>query len=703
MAFPATPLGVTVELALGADLTADPSTWTWTDITPYVYARDPIQITRGRSDEFTTAQPTRIVLTVNNAGGRFSRLNPTGPYYGLLSRNTPLRVKVDPGTGPVVRAVGFVDELPPRWDVSGKDTYVALTASGITRRLQQGAVLRSAMYRAITTTGPAAYWPIEDGSASTQAANAVLDGAPLMVVKGTVRFAGDTGPAGSGPVADLRGGGELSAPLPSITSTSYRIEFAAKFSTFAAGDYSFVLDWYTADNTLWEIAAWPQVDGGLGLQYSDSAGNPFGPFTSNVAVDDGVWHHVRVDMSQSGSNTTAKVYLDGALVINQATAQPWSPPTKVVVDPSGAPNEALPTVGHLAVWGPWSSTVDTLAAFKGYAGETAGARFTRLCGEEGITGQVSGTSSSTATVGAQTVASFLTLARAAEAADQGLLYEDATSPALILRARTAQYNRSVALTLDYAAGQVAPPMQPTDDDQRLRNDWTVKRTNGSSARYVADTGPLGTASVGVYNDEVTVDLASDGDLLYDAQWRVHLGTTDDLRWPQVPINLAAQPSLISGWLGCDIGARLQVTNPPAELAPDTIDQQIEGYSETLGPFTWSVVANCSPAQPWQVWTIEGAGNTGRFDTDGSTLAAAVTATATSLSVAAVDATKPLWTTDAAQMPFDINIDGERITVTAITGGSSPQAFTVTRSVNGVVKSHLSGAAVSLWRPSVLAL
>jgi hypothetical protein len=54
-------------------------------------------------------------------------------------------------------------------------------------------------------------------------------------------------------------------------------------------------------------------------------------------------------------------------------------------------------------------------------------------------------------------------------------------------------------------------------------------------------------------------------------------------------------------------------------------------------------------------------------------------------------------------PFDILIGGERMTVTAITGTTLSQTMTVTRSINGVVKTHLTGAPVALFRPSVIAL
>jgi len=50
------------------------------------------------------------------------------------------------------------------------------------------------------------------------------------------------------------------------------------------------------------------------------------------------------------------------------------------------------------------------------------------------------------------------------------------------------------------------------------------------------------------------------------------------------------------------------------------------------------------------------------------------------------------------------VGGEEMSVGTITGASSPQTFSnVTRSVNGVVKSHSTGAVVHLKRPGVVAL
>jgi hypothetical protein len=77
-----------------------------------------------------------------------------------------------------LRFWGELSTLPQRWDKTGRDIYVPVTASGVLRRLTQGAVpLRSPIYRMVTAlTGVTGYWPLEDGSATLQASNAVSGG-----------------------------------------------------------------------------------------------------------------------------------------------------------------------------------------------------------------------------------------------------------------------------------------------------------------------------------------------------------------------------------------------------------------------------------------------------------------------------------------------------------------------------------------------
>jgi len=53
------------------------------------------------------------------------------------------------------------------------------------------------------------------------------------------------------------------------------------------------------------------------------------------------------------------------------------------------------------------------------------------------------------------------------------------------------------------------------------------------------------------------------------------------------------------------------------------------------------------------------------------------------------------------------VGGERITFTAVTGASSPQTVTMTRSVNGVVKAHTAddseNARIKIYQAARVAL
>ena len=205
-------------------------------------------------------------------------------------------------------------------------------------------------------------------------------------------------------------------------------------------------------------------------------------------------------------------------------------------------------------------------------------------------------------------------------------------------------------------------------------------------------------------DAVSVNPAADSQLTDVAWWLVHLGTVDEHRWAHIPVNMArtAVSGVAHAVQGADVGDYLQVTNPPSSfLLPDTVRQLVAGTTEVLGGFHWSIAFHGVPESPYEVG-LYGDATYGRADTDGSTLHANAASGATSITVDTTG-TAPLWTTAAGDVPFDIGIGGERITVTNVSGGSSPQTFTVTRAVNGVVKAHTAGDDVRLWFPPVWGL
>ena len=97
--FPTTLLRTKALIALGADPSADPVTWLWEDISTYIRYRDGISTSTGRADWSSTVKQGEARLRLDNSDGQFTRRNPNSPYYGLLSRNTPIWLSVDPGDG----------------------------------------------------------------------------------------------------------------------------------------------------------------------------------------------------------------------------------------------------------------------------------------------------------------------------------------------------------------------------------------------------------------------------------------------------------------------------------------------------------------------------------------------------------------------------------------------------------------------------
>lgn len=696
MAFPTDPLDVTVELRLGS---------TWTDITDKVLVRDSITIKRGLPDEGTQASPSEATMSINNADGVFSPRNPTSPYYGLIGRNTPIRVSVEGS----VRFVGEVSAWPSRWDVSGRDVWVPITAQGVLRRLRQGAdTLRSVMYRGMTnpalTVPPVAYWPCEDGDEATSLASAV-GGAPMKVT-GTPQLAQFSGFAASDPIP-LLSGSEWSGIVPAYPlSGAVQTRFLLNVPTGGTGNQQTICRLRTSGSAyLWHLNY--GTGGTLQLQAFGENGGLLdtGFVTFNV---NGRLLRVSIELTQNGSNidwafaTLEPGASSGQVYVGTITGQTIGLATRVIISPDGGIDDVA--IGHVSVQPQITDLFDLSDQLSGYVGEPAGRRIERLCAEEGIPFVSTGDLDVTTMLGPQRSAMMSDLLAEAAEADMGLLYEPRDVLGLAYRTRVSLYNQAPAVELDYAAGHLVPPLEPVDDDQATRNDITVTRQEGSSARAVRQSGPLSVQppphGVGRYTDSVTVGVRRDTQLPDQAGWRLHLGTVDETRYPQVTVNLAriaADAALVADVVGLDVGHRLTIDHLPVWLPPDPVTQLAMGYTETLESYGRLLEITCVPESPYQV----GVYGTARYGTAGSQLASGVSSSATTLSVTSTSG--PRWTTDPAEFPFDITVGGERMTVTAITGAGTTQTFTVVRSVNGVFKTHSSGAAVVLAEPAIRAL
>lgn len=715
---PAVGMAAKVELALGANPDADPSTWTWTDVSAYALGPQ-VTIRKGRSDWAGSAQPLEITLQLRNNDDRFTPGNPFSPYYPYITRNLPVRVSVPVGTSPPTeRATGFIRSLQTGWVRSPKEPVVSVTAKGRLARLQrQRAVLRSPLFRSISGTArgatavrPRVYWPCEDGGSATSAASAIAGIAPMNAA--AVSFGAESTLVSSDPLPTMSSSGSgaaITGQVPFYTGPSpnqWCAVWVMKMpSSPAVTTYPVAV---VTDGTaaLWSVAITPGAPDNVGIRAYNSS---FTQILSNdIAVPTGfygLWWLFSLGVKQNGANvdyilqvmsTTSTTTVSGSLASRtcgnamsiRAAANDWT---------------AGSGIGHFAIFTDpaFDNTNDPqwiADVLDGRVGEEPRIRFGRLCTEEGVnrgydSASLGGGAPETVIgMGPQGVRALADLLGECQDVDMGLIHDGGPSGQLYFNTRTARYNQIPALVMDNHLQEVTFDIVPTFDDQAIVNDFTASRSGGSMGRYIDQAND---DAEGGYSDGFTFNVADDSHLYEMAGWRVNQGITPGMRYPQLVLDLMAAPELAQQWLACSIGSRVQATNLPGQYG--TADVIIEGYTETIGRRTWRVVLNCSPARPYNIFTLDGTGNTGRLDTAGSSLASAASAGATSLSVAT--STGPLWVTGAVS--FDVDIAGIQVSVTNISGSTSPQTFTVTGAT--VTKVLPNGSTVKLWRPSVLAM
>lgn len=700
-----------VEVAFGADLAADSATWTWADVTSDVmFAGNGVSISpMGRGDETSASQPAGCRFQLFNDSGAYGT-GAAGRHYPYVRRNTPVRVRVTiDGSSWYTRFQGYVNGFTPSWDTSARVAVVSVSASGILRRLQQGeSPLQSPIARTVLTNLTAdtlgEYWPCEETGQPNSFASG-MPGGPSLTYSGSVTFANFDDIPGSTPLPTLGAASALEVTVRPRTSNG-TLSFRCVMSIPSAGliNGTNFLDIYVSGST---VARWTlqYFDGAFALQAISTTGSSLGDTGFIDFVVAGATFEFDLDLVQNGSNVEThmlvwKINTDGSIAtagnfwnqtFNSVTV---GVPTRFVAGAGGTLNTA--SIGHIVIANSTAIAFGSArAVLAGYAGETATARLARLCGEEGVPIAITGTSD--ISMGAQGTATFVNLLRDCEKADDGVLY-DGRSSGLNYVARTSRYNSPATVTADMAASppQVAAPFSPVDDDQRNRNKVTVKRDGGSQATFEDSDGTLGTASIGTYDSSVNVNVEDDTGLYQRAAHEVRKGTVEGLRYPTLNLDLAGAPAVAPSWLTAEPLARVDVTNITSRATqhpPGDVTLALEGWSEQIHPFAWKATGNCSSGEPWTVLALDGVHDR-LADAANSTLTTAIDSTSTSLSVT-TPAGVALWSTDAADYPSTADIEGERVTVTAVSGSTSPQTFTVTRSANGVVKVHPASAVITV--------
>ncbi|MFG3510255.1 hypothetical protein ACGF5F_32685 [Streptomyces sp. NPDC047821] len=666
----------------------------WVDITSYVLTRDGggrIEISRGQSDEGAQVERSTCTFELNNRDGRFSPRNPSGPYYGKIGRNSPLRVSVpDPGTGAKnYRFWGEVTKWPQAWDLAGVDFWVRVEAYGPLSRLEKGRIpTHSVLYNALTTgtvPGLRAYWPCEDSGDVTTirslvptAQDMTITGVPLLQ-NYEFFYSSDPLPI----MSDCTFTGLVDAYDP-VTSCQLRFLLAVPTVGLSDGQVIASIWMDSLDVETWELyyVVGSQDEGQVALRPLDGDGATLAGGVSEFGDIRGRNLRVSVELVQNGANVDCTVRMldlsndevttgTGSLAsktLTRVTRVDMAPAQVLGSATMGMPDTAI---GHVTLQNEITA-IDDLGDRLDPAGEAAGRRFQRICDERGLAFDHIGDLDATELMGSQQKRRPVELLQECVAVDGGIMYESLTNFGLGYRTRASMYNQEPALAFSYTDHLLAEVPLPVEDDRYIRNSIDAVRSfdAGDTAHAELTTGPLSTleppAGVGEYGQQAEVNVPDDSYLPSQAGWRLFQGTIDEARFPQISFNLARQQ--ITGEIKATLlnlrpGDRILITDPPATQPPDDISLVVYGWArESIDHFEHKITLNCAPESAWRVATVDDEVY-GRVDTAGSQLLEDVTSGASSLTVLTTEG--PWWTTDTAETPFDIRVGGEVMTVSAI--------------------------------------
>ena len=305
----------------------------------------------------------------------------------------------------------------------------------------------------------------------------------------------------------------------------------------------------------------------------------------------------KVEAIQPGAGSTLATYTGSVSTVTIGNVQ------DAIANPAGTINDST-AVGWISVQQYADTLVNISPVIAGYAGETVAARISRLCAEEGIGFTLVGLAADTPQMGPQQDAKLLDVLQSCEDMDLGQLWESRDQLGLTYRTRVSLQGQNPAFIMDYANADVAQGLQPVPDDAFIKNDITVTRLGGSSATKTALTGALSILEppngVGDYTAGPTVIAFSDSQLDSMATWMLSLGTVDEQRYPQIPVDLSRSEirDVLNVIAELDVGDFIEIINSPTFLPEPTIQQLTVGYTETMNAFVWTIVYNTVPESPY---------------------------------------------------------------------------------------------------------
>jgi len=720
--------GVPAIQALEMEFTAG----VWTDVTAdWDAPGGPLSIHMGRANKYSQPSPGSMTFSLDNHLGKYTPQRQVladgvtaHPYWPNVVPRKRVRYSYTISAVKYIRFVGYIKGWPPALE-NGVRPVVSITAT--TRDDQLSRVkMKSPLRQEVLADSPDLLWPLTEDAGSTQAQTApiVLPAAALGAAgAGPALTFGDNGPGvgdGTGvkfSPASATSGQYLAARLPSsLNLAAYTIECFVNIGTSlpswaTGGGVEHILGLTIGGASLFGDFYIAAVAGTDGYPiFDDSTGIvKYGP----APILDGGWHHLAATRTAAGGDVA--FYIDGVATPNGGAGSTTATTADTLTvgeatTASLAQARFQGNVGYVAVYDTALSAARIAAHAaprNGFSGDTTDVRISRYLGFGGLVAADWTLDAGQTTVGTYPQAGKDVVSACQDmATTEGGMFWFRWDGKARFANRRYRNTTTPALTLDASADLDASIYDPAFDETTLVNTSTVSRS--------AESGTLSTqtyqdavsfAAYGESDADVTTYTLSDQDALNLAQAQIAGNSQPGFRLDQIAVILSASVNNLYAALGAvEIGSRIRITNLPPGAAPlGTLDQFIEGWTETVDEGTYRWVADTSPVGAERIKLDDS--TYGQLGCSGQTLNASLTNSATTV-VIATSGTNPTFTTVGARYPLNIRVGEEVITLNSAPGGAtSPQTFTgCSRGQQGTAAAaQASGATVNLFPATALAL
>jgi hypothetical protein len=709
MTYPTVPLNIRIRIApYAVDRTADPATYTWTDITSKVHHLYPITDTIGANDDASEGN-TDFGCTLKNDDGAFTTDNPESPYYPYFDLGCPIEYALDSGGGFVVQCYTFLGTAENDWPSNTPYKCIAeITAGGQFQRLGLDPPIASPVKRMLLSRKHKAIWMFEDKAGSTAAASAYPQQGPMTALAGVPPEFGQSPLVdGVSSMVKFSTGTNLSAFLNTPTQTSgARISFLLHVGTAPAGQTSLVALYGTEgasiNRYILELGTGNLKLSAYNATNVEIAGAAFIGFTAHLT--DCVW----VDLSITGTTpgfvawdlreTTWKYNADGTIFSSVGFASgsfagTYGAIAAVSFGPLRDIDDVYVAAANLTELPSSVTLLGGTAAVLSWAGNKATERVQGMCAEFGVPYHV--TSPTLGSVmGPQLTDSLLANMRNIQKTDHGVLTDHLG--VIDYRALSELYNLAPSISLSKSVKGQLGQLDPVRDDATKTNITGATRTGGSTATAMDQVDVIRS---GPYERQpIEVNVLTDGVLPGHAGWALARGASRGYRYASLSLNLrvAAEttPALPGQVMALKLGDRIAMTSLPQQAGKDGITRMVTGRTQTVlnrGMGGWDVEYRLVPTEPYDAYIL----NTSRLDASGAELIQAAAPTDTILMASMPEVTAAVA---GPGLGIPLTIEGERVTLDTVANETYIDTFTrvVANGVGSIpATAHLAAQAWSI--------